>query len=85
MTSQCELQQEAVVVVTETELKSLLVFLLQWKPSAHSGDSNQKHRWCWPVVPPAGDADRRRDGEEDQRPGQKHKVGVACYFKSLFD
>lgn len=33
------------------------------------------------MVPPAGDLDRRRDGEEDQRSGQKHKVRIVLVWK----
>lgn len=47
---------------------------VQWESSPHGRDCHQKHGWCWPVVPITGDTDGCWDGEEDQGPGQKHKV-----------
>lgn len=36
------------------------------------------------MVPPAGDPDRRRDGEEDQRPGQKHEASLTIFMQFSF-
>ena len=78
------IQQEAVLqLCTPTQPCLCGVLCFQWEPPPHSGDSHKKHRRCWPVVPPAGDPDRRRDGEEDQRPGQKHEVSELISFNIL--
>ncbi|KAL4681420.1 hypothetical protein H8959_006897 [Pygathrix nigripes] len=52
---------------------------LSWhqKTYAFSGDCHPEHGRCGPVVPAAGDSDRRRDGEEDPRPGQEHEADEA--------
>ncbi|XP_057601645.1 SWI/SNF-related matrix-associated actin-dependent regulator of chromatin subfamily B member 1 isoform X3 [Hippopotamus amphibius kiboko] len=51
--------------------------IIKREPPAHGGDRHPQHRRRGSVVPTAGDADGRRDGEEDPRPGQEHKADEA--------
>ena len=53
--------------------------LPQWEPTAYCGDRYTQHRGRRPVVPAARDPDWCRNGEEDPRPRQEHKVGLPCW------
>lgn len=57
----------------------------QREPTAHSRDRHPQHGRCRPVVPPAGDPHRRRNGEEDSRPRQEHKVRVRSIKNTYLD
>lgn len=64
----------ALFLVCVFDYLSLWCNFLQWESPAYGGNRHPQHRWRWHMVPPAGDPDRRRDGEEDQGPGQEHQV-----------
>ena len=53
--------------------------LPQWEPTAYCGDRYTQHRGRRPVVPAARDPDWCRNGEEDPRPRQEHKVWLPCW------